>query len=60
MRPKRFDFDPANVDANGIFEADSVTAGAITFDGALTSGGTFTSADGLGRQIGIASAGDDG
>lgn len=43
MRPKEFDFDPINVDPDGLVETITpVGAGAITLDGALTSGGAAT------------------
>ena len=60
MRVKPFDFDPPNVDANGLFEAATPTAGALTLDGALLSGGVFTEGTAnCGRKIIIACAGDD-
>lgn len=58
MRPKKFDFDPDNTDANGIYEAAAVAgAGALTLDGALVSG-TVAAMD-YARQISIDSAGND-
>lgn len=60
MRPKRFDFDFSDAVADGLALAQAVAgAGALTLNGSLISGGTFTSADGMGHQIGILSAGDD-
>lgn len=60
MRPKRFDFDIDDVDADGIAQAQAVGgAGALTLNGALISSGSYTSVDGLGHQIGILSAADD-
>lgn len=47
------------VDADGLATAQAVAgAGALTLNGALISGGTFTSSD-YARQIGILSAGND-
>lgn len=60
MRPKRFDFDIDDVDADGLAQAQAVAgAGALTLNGALISGGSYTSVDGLGHQLGVLSAGDD-
>jgi hypothetical protein len=60
MRPKRFDFDFADVDPDGLAKAQAVAgAGALSLDGDLISGGSFTSADGMGHQLGVLSAGDD-
>lgn len=53
MRPTKLDIDPANVDADGLAAANDSSGATLTLDGVLTSGGTFTSADGLGRQIAI-------
>lgn len=51
MRPLKIDIDPADIDADGLADGNASTGATVTLDGALTSGGTFTSADGLGRQI---------
>jgi len=60
MKPKRFDFDLANSDDNGIFTVKAVSgAGALVLDGALISGGVFTSADGMARRIAQITAGND-
>lgn len=59
MRPKRFDIDPANVDPDGLGDGNSSAGTTYTLDGALTSGGTFTSADGLAHRLDIIDAGTD-
>ena len=52
MKPFEIDVDLETADLDGLASAvDSSTAAAISLDGALISGGTFTSADGLGRII---------
>lgn len=51
MKPVSIDIDPANVDADGLADGNSSAGATVTLDGALTSGGTFTSSDGLGRQL---------
>ena len=53
MRPTKIDFDPANAYADGLAAANDSSGTSLTLDGALTSGGTFTSADGLGRKLDI-------
>lgn len=53
MRLTKIDVDIADVAASGIAAANDSSGATIVLDGALTSGGTFTSADGLGRQIAI-------
>lgn len=57
MRPVTLDVDPADADPDGIADGNSSAGATVTLDGVLTSGGTFTSADGLGRQIAITDAG---
>ena len=55
MRNFVIDVDPATADPDGICDnnaSDDVTT-TLVLDGVLTSGGTFTSADGLGHQISI-------
>jgi len=53
MRPKKLDIDPADPDGDGLADNNDSSGTSLTLDGALTSGGTFTSADGLGRRIDI-------
>lgn len=59
MRPYRLDVDPANVDPDGLADGNSSAGATLTLDGALTSGGTFTSADGYGHRISILDLGAD-
>lgn len=59
MRPRRLDIDPANVDADGLADGNSSAGATLTLDGALTSGGTFTSADGLAHRLVILDLGAD-
>ena len=59
MRPYLFDIDPANVDPDGLADGNSSAGATLTLDGALTSGGTFTSADGLAHRISILDLGAD-
>jgi len=60
MRIKEFDFDIDDADDNGLFTVQAVAgAGALTLDGALISGGTYTSADGLAHRIDQITAGND-
>lgn len=51
MRPFTIDVDPANTDTDGLADNNDSSGSSLTLDGALTSGGTFTSADGHGRRI---------
>lgn len=51
MRPFTLDIDPANTDTDGLADNNDSSGSSLTLDGALTSGGTFTSSDGLGRRI---------
>ena len=53
MRPNKFDIDPADADADGLAAANDSSGTSLTLDGALTSGGTYTAADGLGHLIDI-------
>lgn len=53
MRPTKLDIDPANLDADGLAAANDSSGATLALDAALTLGGTFTSADGLGRQVAI-------
>jgi len=59
MRPVQIDIDPADVDADGIADGNASTGATVTLDGALTSGGSFTSADGLAHRISIQDKGND-
>jgi hypothetical protein len=59
MRPYQLDIDPADVDADGLAVGNSSAGATLTLDGALTSGGTFTSADGLGHRLVILDTGAD-
>jgi len=59
MRPKFFDIDPADVDPDGLADGNSSAGATVTLDGALTSGGTFTSADGLAHRLDIIDLGAD-
>ena len=59
MKPYVFDIDPANVDPDGLADGNSSAGATLTLDGALTSGGTFTSADGLAHRISILDLGAD-
>lgn len=53
MRPFTIDVDPADTDPDGLADNNASSGATLTLDGVLTSGGTFTSADGLGHQISI-------
>lgn len=53
MRPFQLDMDPANVDPDGLADENDSTGTTLTLDGALTSGGTFTSLDGLAHRLDI-------
>ena len=53
MRPFRIDVDPANVDPDGLADNNASSGASLTLDGSLTSGGTFTSADGLAHRLDI-------
>ena len=57
MGLKKYDVDPADADADGLAAANTSAGATVTLDGVLTSGGTFTSADGLAHQIEITDAG---
>lgn len=56
---KTLDIDLASVDPDGLADGNSSAGATVTLDGALTSGGTFTAADGLARQISITDLGAD-
>lgn len=51
MRPKEITYDPALGDADGLADGVDSTGSSVALTGALTSGGSFTSADGMGRII---------
>ena len=53
MRPINIDFDVDNVDADGLADNNDSSGSSLTLDGALTSGGTYTSADGFARRLSI-------
>jgi hypothetical protein len=53
MRPFRIDIDVADADADGLAATNDSSGATLTLDGALTSGGTFTSADGLAHRLSI-------
>jgi len=59
MRPVKILIDPANVDADGLADGNSSAGATVTLDGALTSGGSFTSADGLAHRLCIIDVGTD-
>lgn len=54
MKTVTLNLAPATLDADGISSAADSSIAAIALDGALISGGSFTSSDGLGRLITIA------
>lgn len=61
-RLQSIDIDPVDVDADGIATAQAPAAGGVqnlSLDGALASGGTYTSGDGAGRQISVTTAAND-
>jgi hypothetical protein len=53
MRPFKIDVDPANAVSDGLADNNDSSGASLTLDGTLTSGGTFTSADGLGHRLSI-------
>lgn len=57
MRPYLISITPATTVADGLASANSSAGTTVTLDGTLTSGGTFTSSDGMGRQLVITDAG---
>jgi len=57
MRPFTFDIDPANANAVGLADTNASSGTTFTLDGALTSGGAFTSADGLAHRLIITDVG---
>ena len=52
-RPKVFDITLDAPDADGLADNNDSSGTSLTLDGALTSGGTFTAADGLGHRVSI-------
>ena len=59
MNPIKLDIDPVDVDADGLADGNSSAGATVTLDGALTSGGTFTSADGLAHRLSLKDMGAD-
>ena len=59
IRPIRLVLDIDDADADGIADGNSSASTSVTLDGTLTSGGTYTSADGLAHQINITDVGAD-
>jgi hypothetical protein len=58
MRPKEYDFDPDNVDTDGVAEIQAVAgAGDLTLDGAYVTDGVATMD--YARRLGILSSGND-
>ena len=57
MGLKKYDIDPADVDADGLADGNDSSVATIVIDGALASGGSFTSADGLAHRLNITDAG---
>ncbi len=53
MRPKRLDLDLATPDPDGLADNNDSSGATLTLDGSLTSGGSFTAADGLARRLDI-------
>lgn len=51
MRPYSLTITPDAADANGLAAINASSGATLTIDGALASGGSFTSADLLGRRI---------
>ena len=59
-RLHKIDIDPVAVDADGICASQTPSgAGNLLLNGALTSGGVYTSADGGARQMSFTSASDE-
>lgn len=52
-RPYTYSVTPDTPDADGLADNNDSSSSSLTLDGALTSGGTYTSVDGLGHQISI-------
>lgn len=59
MRPFTIDIDPDAADADGLGASNSSAGATYTLDGVLTSGGSFTSADGLAHRLSILDVGAD-
>lgn len=49
----KFDMDLADADPDGLADNNDSSGATLTLDGALTSGGTFTSADGFAHRLDI-------
>lgn len=49
----KFDMDLADPDPDGLADNNDSSGATLTLDGALTSGGTFTSADGFAHRLDI-------
>lgn len=59
MRPIRINIDLADVDADGVFQNQTLGgAGTITLNGAEVVGGQWVTPDGFAKQIGLVSAGN--
>lgn len=59
-RLQTIDIDPVDVDTDGVAASQTPSgAGNFTLDGALTSGGVYTSADGGARQLSFTSAANE-
>lgn len=59
MRPFKIDVDVDAPDADGLADGNSSAVTTVTLDGALASGGNFTSADGFAHRLNITDAGAD-
>ena len=59
MQPLTFDIDPDAAVADGLGDANDSAVTTYVLDGSLTSGGTFTSAEGLAHRLNITDAGTD-
>lgn len=59
-RLQKIDIDPVDVDTDGIAQSQTPSgAGNFTLNGALTSGGVYTSADGGARQLSFTGGSDE-
>lgn len=52
-----FDVDLSDTDADGLADGNASSGASVTLDGLLTSGGSFTSADGFAHRLIITDAG---
>lgn len=57
MKPYLQDIDLATVDPDGLADGNASSGAALTLDGVLTAGGTFTSADGFAHRLNITDLG---